>query len=250
MSITMLVFIIQQLTQAAQPQLPSVQQSAQTFWNGPASNWFVAIGTVVLAFVAIFQEWIKSWFFKPTFEVETRAERPFAEKTHFNSHTDVYYFRLGVRNTGRVAARDVQVYAHQVKRKKADMKYETIDRFTPMALRWTHRMNGTLSHLLPDMPPVFCDLGHISDPTRKAGTFETLGEIPSDKTVFVLETEVQPNSKGNLLGPGEYRVHLKIAASNSKPTDFSVKIRMRDGLWFADEARMFQDGIGLSCSED
>jgi hypothetical protein len=45
--------------------------------------------------------------------------------------------------------------------------------------------------------------------------------------------------------PGEYRVHLKVAASNCPPQDVTVKVKM-PGEWFADEDRMFRDGIGLS----
>lgn len=249
MYITKILILLLQQVRAAPPTTSSVaQQSPATFWNGPAANWAVAIGTVILAFVAVFQEWIKSLIFKPVLEIETRAERPFAEKTHFNPDRDVYYFRLGIRNTGRIVAKDVQVYAHKVRRKKSDSKCEDVSRFTPMALRWTHRPNGTLPRLLPDMPPVFCDLGHISDP-RNICTFEGLEEVPAGKTVFALETEVIPNSRANLLGPGEYRVCLKVAASNCKPQSFTVRIKMRDGQWFDDEDRMYRDGVGLTCEE-
>lgn len=245
MHITRLVFVVLQQVRAAQSQaLPT--PPPQTFWGGPAANWAVAIGTVILAFVAVFQEWIKSWFFKPVLDLDVGTERPLAEKTRFHPDTDVYYFRLAVRNIGRKMAEHVQVYAYAVKRKKADNRYELVDRFTPMALRWTHKRNGTLRRLLPGMPPVFCDLGHISDPARKVGTFEALDDVPADKTVFALETEVNPNSKGNLLGPGEYRVYLKIAASNCSPESFTVKIRMREGCWFVEEEQMYRDGIGLT----
>jgi hypothetical protein len=222
-----------------------LQQAASTFWNGPAANWAVAIGTLILAFVAVFQQWIQSWFFKPMLGLEVRLARPDAEKTQSNLNTVVYYFRLAVTNTGRKAAEDVQVYVSAVKRKRADTKYETVVRFIPMALLWTHKGISTLPYLLPNMPPAYCDLGHISDPERKVGTFESLPDVPDVQTVFALETEVRPNSKGNLLGPGEYRVHLKVAASNCPPQDFTVKVKM-PGEWFADEERMFRDGIGLS----
>ena len=246
MNITKLVALILQQAPPIQQPPPVQPQAPTTFWNGPAANWFVAISTLALAFVAVFQEWIKSLFFKPALDIDVRAERPFAEKTWFDANTEVYYFRLAVTNTGRKAAENVQVYAHAVRRKKLDRKYEAVDRFTPMAMRWTHKGVGTLPYLLPDMPPAYCDLGHISDPARKGGTFESLDDVPADQTVFVLETEVNPKSKGNLLGPGEYYIYLKVAASNCPPRDFKVKIKTPKGQWFADEDRMFRDGIGLS----
>jgi len=229
--------------QQPSPLIP--HQTPVTLWNGPAANWAVAFGTLILAFVAVFQEWIKSWFFKPILGLEVRVARPDAEKTKFNGNIGVYYFRLAVTNTGRKAAEDVQVYVSAVKRKKANTKYETVDRFTPMALMWTHKSVSTLPYLLPKMPAAYCDLGHISDPERKAGMFETLPDVSDEQTIFALETEVKPNSKGYLLAPGEYRVHLKVAASNCLPQDFTVKVNMT-GRWFADEEQMFRDGIGLS----
>ncbi len=200
--------------------------------------------------MAVFQEWIKSWFFKPALDLKLRLARPDAEKTRFDVNTEVYYFRLQVINSGRKAAQDVQVYASAVKRKKADRKYESVDHFTPMPLTWTHKRIATLPYLLPKMPPIYCDLGHITDPSRKiASPFETLDDVPANETVFALETEVSPKSKGNLLAPGEYYVYLKVAASNCPPTDFKVKVKM-PGRWFADEEQMFRDGIGLSCAKD
>jgi hypothetical protein len=245
--ITRFVFIVlKQLQASATPVTPPVH----TPTTSDASNWFVAGGTFVLAFVAVFQEWIKNWFFRPTLDLKLRLARPVAEKTHFDANTEVYYFRLQVTNSGMRAAEDVQVYASEVRRKKADKKYETVERFTPMALKWTHKGTATLLHLLPDMPPIYCDFGHITDPARKiAPPFEGLEGVAANETVFALETEVSPKSKGNLLGPGEYYVYLKVAASNCPPSDFKVKLKM-PGKWFADEDQMFRDGIGLTCAKD
>ena len=211
-----------------------------------AAGWFAAFGTLVLAFVAVFQEWIKSWFFKPMLDLKIRAARPDAEKTRFDVNTNVYYFRVAVTNCGRRAAEAVQVYVARVKRKKADDKYELVDRFIPMALKWTHKGVTTLPYLLPDMPPSYCDFGHITDPGRKmAPPFENLEGVSPNETVFALDTEVSPKSKSNLFGPGEYYVYLKVAASNCAPKDFKVKVKM-PGKWFEDEEQMFRDGIGLS----
>jgi hypothetical protein len=240
----LVALILQQAPTVQQALLPQPQVHI-TFWNGPAASWAAAIGTLILAFVAVFQEWIKSLFFKPVLDLDVRVARPDAEKTWFDANTEVYYFRVAVTNTGRRVAEDVQVYVSAIKRKKVDTKYETLDRFTPMALRWTHKGVATLPFLLPKMPRADCDLGHISDPGRKVGTFESLPDVLDEQAVFAVETEVTPNSKGNLLGPGEYRLYLKVAASNCPPNDFMVKLKM-PGDWFPDEERMFRDGIGLT----
>jgi hypothetical protein len=221
------------------------QTPPPSFWNGPAANWAVAFGTLALAIVAVSHEWIQSWFVKPDLVLDVHLRRPDAEKTMMGPHTQAYYFRLTVSNTGSKAAEDVQVYAFSVKRKNAGGQYETVERFLPMALRWTHKGISTLPYILPEMPPSFCDLGHVIDPTRKVAMGEHIESVPDNGTVFALETEVKPNSKGNLLAPGEYRLHLKVAASNFPPRDYVVKLKLR-GEWFEDEDRMFTDGIGLT----
>jgi hypothetical protein len=222
----------------------SGQPTSATSWNGAAANWAVAIGTLVLALVAVFQQWLQELFVHPKLNLDVRLARPDAEKTLFNNGVDVYYFRLAVTNTGNMAAHDVQVYVSGIEREAADKSYKPVERFMPMALIWAHMGSPTKPHLLPNMPRSFCDLGHISDPARKAGTFEALPEVAPDATVLALDLEVKPNSKGYLLGPGTYRLSLKVAASNCPPRDYILEAVVR-GQWFADEDKMLSDGIGL-----
>ena len=109
-----------------------IEHAVSSVWNGPAANWAVAFGTLVLAFVAVFQQWIQSWFFSPELVLDVHLRRPDAEKTMMGEHTKAYYFRLTVTNTGRTAAEDVQVYAFSVKRKNAGGQYETSEKFMPI----------------------------------------------------------------------------------------------------------------------
>ena len=85
------------------------------------------------------------------------------------------------------------------------------------------------------------------DPTRKVAMNEHIEGVPENRTMFALDTEVKPNSKGNLLGPGKYRLHLKVTAAVELPAAglCAVKLELR-GEWFEDEDRMFSDGIGLT----
>jgi hypothetical protein len=215
-----------------------------TFWSGPAADWAVAVGTVILAFVAVFQQWLQRLIVRPRLAMHVRLARPDAEKTSFNDGTSVYYFRLAVENVGNAAAHDVQVYVSEIKKKKPDDKYASVERFMPMALIWAHTGQSTKPSLLPDMPPAFCDFGHISDPERRRYIGEDLPDVAVNETVLALDLEVKPFSKGHLLGPGTYRVHLKLAASDCKPRDYVLRVTVT-GSWSPYEDKMFGEGIGI-----
>src|SRR5712692_6582762 len=126
-------------------------------FSSSAAEWFVAIGTIVLAFVAVFQEWLRRLVIRPALKLEAHVSRPDCHKTKFSVGYTVYYFRLCVENTGNDAAREVQVYLAAVERQRLDKTYEAVGRFTPMNLVWAIIRQPTLPILLPDMPPRYCD---------------------------------------------------------------------------------------------
>ena len=157
---------------------------------------------------------------------------------------DVYYFRLRVDNTGNAAARDVQVYVARVERQRADKQYETVERFVPMNLMWAITRQSTLPILLPDMPPRYCDFAHITDPQQRRSIAETLPGVSDNSAILALDLEVNPNNKGHLLGPGEYRIGLKLAAENHAVRDYTLEVNFR-GTWFPNETEMLREGFGM-----
>src|SRR5713101_1435469 len=105
------------------------------------ADWPVAIGTLLLAIVAVFQQWLQRLVVRPRLRLNARVERPDAERTMWNipsARVDVYYFRLAITNHGNAAAHDVKVYLGSVERLRADKKYEPVERFSPMSLKWSH----------------------------------------------------------------------------------------------------------------
>jgi hypothetical protein len=214
------------------------------FHSGTAAAWFAGIGTIVLAFVAVFQQWLHQLIVRPRLRMDARVARPDSEKTRWRNDTDVYYFRLAITNGGNAAAHDVQVYLAGVERLRLDNRYEAVERFSPMSLLWAHMGSPTRPVLLPKMPPLFCDLGHIADPAKRPINQENLDGVGSNETILGLELEVKPFSKGHLLEPGTYRFALKLAASNCKPLDFSLEVVVK-GTWFDEEPKMFREGFGM-----
>jgi hypothetical protein len=213
--------------------------------GSPAAEWFAGVGTLVLAFVAVFQQWLQQLIVRPRLELSARVSRPDAEKSRWwKKETDVYYFRLGIRNIGNKAAHDVQTYLARVERLRQDNQYEPVDKFSPMNLIWTHTGKATKDIVLPGMPPVFCDLGHIADPARKVRTGEDVASTAEYETVLALDLEVLPSSGGHLLAAGTYRFDLIVAASNSKPRPYNLEVKVT-GKWFPEEDRMLRDGFGM-----
>jgi hypothetical protein len=136
------------------------------FWTHTGPEWLTAIGTVLVAVIAVFQEWFKRLIVRPKLKLIARVARPDAEKFVWEDrpHCAAYYFRLAVTNAGNTEARDVQLYMASVERRRQDGRYEIVERFSPMNLRWTHIDSPTLPVLLPNMPPRNCDLAVVSDP--------------------------------------------------------------------------------------
>src|SRR5712692_5514501 len=108
----------------------------RSFWYDAAPAWFAALGTFALAFVAVFQEWLKRLFVRPDLQLNAIVSRPDCHKTKFAMGAEVYYFRLRVENKGNTAAHDVQIYLANVERQRLDKRYDPVERFAPMNLKW------------------------------------------------------------------------------------------------------------------
>jgi hypothetical protein len=211
------------------------------------ATWVGAIATLLAVIVALMKDDIVGFWRRPKLQLSLN---PFAPDCHkiridlINRGTgavirsmDSYYLRLWIENKGNVRATDVQVFAAALHRKHADGNYKAEAGFLPMNLKWSH------SQLSPAGPEIFadglspqmgkhCDLGHIARPEN------------TDHALLELDVEVTPNTMTHILRPGEYKLELKIAASNSKPIKRFIEINLT-GKWFDDEEKMFADGLGL-----
>jgi hypothetical protein len=258
-----------------------------------SAEWFTAIGTIVLAggtvilaFVAIFQDTVRGWIYRPKLEVSIQPQPPncFAvPMTHANRHSrstlttmgsgtsrllasdfgdpivadgtpvpDSIYLRLWVKNTAKTAARNVEVYASELLRSRADnVTWDRVNEFTPMNLRWADLHLVYFSIIVRGMGK-HCDLGHIVDPARRASpNLRNQEENPrlgltDQQTSLTFDLITAPNHKGHIVGPGHYRLKILVAAENSRrPLEKTISIVLT-GNWYQDEARMLRDGVNVS----
>jgi hypothetical protein len=219
------------------------------------TNWLIAIGTIALAIIAIFQDKIRSWLMRPKLDVLIVVSPPDCHKTTLASVTqdgrvtgkaDCYYFRIRVKNSGNQRAELVEVFAAELLKQQADGSFKKMESFLPMNLFWTHIKRPFFDAISPGMEK-HCDLGHVIEPAKRAmfGREDNPKlDIPADKTIFSFDLVVQPNTMSHLIPQGKYRLALQIAAANTEPIKKTLEITLT-GNWYDDETRMFSDGIGI-----
>ncbi len=218
---------------------------------GAVANWLVAAGTIILAAVAIFQETIRGCFYRPAFQVSIKTEPPDCVAVPFTQPdgtfvADSVYLRLWVENIGNATAKNAEVYAQELHRKRADGMWERVAAFPPMNLKWSNAGTIYFPSIAPEMGK-HCDVGHIVDPVRRHLLHEDAPRLAlaSQQASLAFDLMAAPNHRGHIIGPGEYRLDILVAAENVRPIKRTISISLR-GTWDADEGRMLRDGVGVN----
>lgn len=223
------------------------------------ATWVGALATLVLAVVAVFQDRIRAWMTRPRLSLEARVVPPDCHKTTWNYTTvtlnwdgravevrkqaPCYYFRLRVLNKGNAEAREVEVYASALERKREDRKYAPVERFTPMNLMWAHFRSPFLPVLCPKMPKM-CDLAHVIHPQHRKELGHDLSAVTDAQAILAFDLQVEPNMRGHLVEPGTYRLSLVVGAANVAPRECTLEIEF-PGTWIDEEADMLGKGFKM-----
>jgi hypothetical protein len=225
------------------------------------ADWIQAGLTFLAVLVALFKEDITRKWRRPDLKASIRPSAPDRVKTKIyfrqdhgvTTQGDCYYLRIWVENEGKRQAKDVEVFAAELQRCVADGHFERVGRFLPMDLTWTHSLGKPGSRTHRDISPKMgkhCDLGYILKPAGRQTAVDqgftalTLPDVPDDQTVLALTTEKKPSTLGHLIGPGEYRLKIEVAAANQKPVPKNFKIVL-SGAWYDDETKMLSEGIRI-----
>ena len=219
---------------------------------GMAANWLVAVGTLALAVVAVLQPTIHGWFYRPKFQVSIKTEPPDCVAVPLTNQrgeliAEAVWLRLWIENIGNVTAKNVEVYAQKLLRRRADNSWESVTSFPPMNLKWANLPIMHFPYIAPETGK-HCDLGHIVDPAHRDAANErpsTRLALTDRQTSMTFDLISAPNHRGHIIGPGDYRLNILVAAEDIRPLKRTVEIGLR-GTWHADEATMLRDGIGLT----
>lgn len=205
--------------------------------------------TFAVAAIALFQEPVRTWAFRPRFKLITSAApptcvaMPMMSKITGEHIANAVHLGVWIQNDGRSIARQVEVFASELSRKRADGGWDVVNTFPPMNLLWAN-----IERVYIDIAPGSkkrLDVGHIADPDKRARLAEDASNLQAGRTALVFALMVQPNNKGHIVGPGEYQVKLEVAAHNAKASRHTLTITV-PGPWYADEAQMLRDGVGIS----
>jgi hypothetical protein len=226
----------------------------RTDYAKEAAEWVTGIGTLVLAAVAVGQETIRGWFYRPTLSVSIKTEPPdcmavperFLKPPAAIVEVTAVYLRILVRNGGNATALNTEVYVDEIYRKRTDGLWESIAGFPPMNLTWSDVGGMYFARIAPGMSK-HCDVASIYDPYALAAVEggPRKPELKADQTSLTFRLISHPNHKGNIVGPGDYRLHLTVAAENARPVNVRVNISLR-GDWYSNSERMLRDGVGVS----
>jgi hypothetical protein len=155
------------------------------WWAGGGGAIVGAIvGAIIGMFAAALQDWIRSLFFRPKFEVTTDNAPPCSVVMPVTDNKGVFlwnslYLRIYVKNVGSAVARDVEVYAQSLQRLGKNSSPESVKPFPPQNLGWAHTPGNTPEQIyFPIISPGmgrYCDVAYVTDPVQFAKTNKARG---------------------------------------------------------------------------
>jgi hypothetical protein len=235
--------------------------------TGELFDWLLkaltAIGTVSAVVFVLFQEKWRKWNYHPTINVSAITKPPDCVKIPYvqttflpgmvhsviRRETTSYYLRALVENIGNETARNVEIYAKELKRESKDGRWERVEDFPPMNLTWSNPQPEHASSL-PSLPPGsrrHCDVGHILDPKdQKSMEAEDRSDLELEAGMVSLTFDLinRPLHLGHIVKPGRYRLAIEVAADNFDAVVKEVEINF-DGRWNGDQRTMFADHVGI-----
>jgi hypothetical protein len=226
-------------------------------WTAQASGlaeWLTAFGTVglaaltfVLAFVAIFPDRVKRCVFPPDFQVTTITRPPCCVAVK-EVEIDSVYLRILVHNKGPGPAIEPEVYAEGLQRKNTDSSWSTVDQFPPMNLVWSNTDNDIYLKRLSPNQGRYCDVASTYEPVGFERTRPAVKHVTKGKTSLTFRLRIHPNHNGHIVGPGQYKLRISVAAENCEPQLWDVFIDLK-GDWVQDAEVMLKDHVGIWVEE-
>lgn len=231
----------------------------------------IAATTLILAFVTVFQDWLRSWVWHPELKASAKTAPPDCiaipmirgtlQPAPFTAtatvgqvsgqiieeRVDYFFFRVLIENTGREPARNVEVYAKQLFRQQADGSWAEVTTFPPMNLKWSWFDPMVHYHIINPHTGRHCDIGHIMEPSTRQRFADEQNPnlyLEPEQVCLAFELIFTPNNRTYIVEPGHYRLVIDVVAENARPKQFTGQIYVQ-GRWYSDETKMLSDGVGI-----
>ena len=207
--------------------------------------------TLLLAFVAIYQEKLKEWIAKPKLEIEIIFAPPDCQAVpiitdHFSDAINSHFVRARIWNRGTLPARDVELAVDSLLRINEEGQRLRMADFLPMNLKWSHTSDIYCPRISLKMWKL-CDVFHIIEPgNRDTLPLESL-EPDEDNYSFTMlsfDFPVRASSLSHLVRSGKYELRLVASASNAEPVFASFEIYL-SGEFYDTEEDMFGKGLTI-----
>jgi hypothetical protein len=211
-----------------------------------SSPWIIT-AVLIAAFAGLMRDVVTAWIVRPFLRVVYKHERPFCDKAALpvaGGTVDAFYFRFLVFNDGgAAAAKNVQVFLMDIQRKEGNA-YKPF-RTLSMNLRWSYLPEIPVLGILSSGMHRYCDIARVMDPHGRIRSTpdDVVGADPS-RILFSFETEFPPESKINIIEPGEYRLTVFVGAENHTAAMRAIDVNVI-GQWLPDTERFLNVGVKI-----
>ena len=236
------------------------------------SDWPVAVGTLLLAFIAAFQDWIRSKIWCPILDCELKLEPPDCHMTISKypiephsitiptpygtartievkyNHCNSFYYRFKIWNKGKVSAKHIEVIITDIlKYEGKEQTFKRIISFSPDNLLWSTTGEVYMEYISPNTFK-YVNLGHIHDPKHRnliSGEDNPYLNVSENESIFCFDVKFRSNILYYLIKSGEYNIEIKVGCENAKTITKKYKINF-NGKWFENESEMLSKGFKIS----
>lgn len=218
--IVLLLFVAHSWAQTSAPASPLTLNSSTPSSHDQWSllfNGMTAIGTLLVALLAIFGQRIRNWIIRPSLALSVGDKSPCAEKKEQADESTSaakvsYQLRLKISNSGRETARNCVVLCDEILREKAGGKeFYILKEFVPLQFYWTTK--SQTADIMPKLPS-FLNIAEISVPDESVSSTQG-GTISSEGYYLQVQIEAE-GVKGRFfrVDKGKIMVPILVHADN------------------------------------
>ena len=188
-------------------------------WLSTLIDGLVALGTIALAFVAVYSDWLRAKLLPPRLRIEIVDAA--GQLTVFDTNRPVVYYHLRVVNERPwMTIRDCRVMLVGVASRGPDLQFRPEPMPVPFQFIWAP--SGITPALAVVHRDQICDLGYLTEPTPEEGP----------PVRFMPSLYAYPHHFRGFVAPGEaVRYWLQVTADGFVSEKYTVIEVSWDGRW-------------------